>query len=89
MTYRIENETATIACLLRERLFEFNVAFGACAAQHPEDKHLNLVITGEGDAEEPDCILREMIVAICDDLNETLSVVDAYLLDDTSQNEEP
>tara|TARA_B100000945_G_C20376759_1_gene595001 strand:- start:610 stop:918 length:309 start_codon:yes stop_codon:yes gene_type:complete len=45
--YVIENQGHTIACLLRERLFNEGATFAACIVKHPQDKNLNIVIEAD------------------------------------------
>ncbi len=40
----VENETHTLACLIRPYLFKNGAEFGACVVEHPQQKHLKILI---------------------------------------------
>lgn len=40
----VENETHTLACLIRPNLFKCGADFGACVVEHPQQKFLKILI---------------------------------------------
>ncbi len=43
----IPNHTHTLACLIRERLFENDATFAACVVPHPQDTTLTVTIEAD------------------------------------------
>lgn len=46
----IEDQEHTLACLLRQQLFDSGAAFAACTVPHPQERRLVVEVEAEDDA---------------------------------------
>ena len=82
MSFRIANQDSTIACLLRDSLFNFEVEFASCTLLHPQDTCLHVTIQCS-DNTEPKTLLDEAIQNINHDLENMLQILQSKLVHDT------
>ena len=71
---RIENEGHTLACLLREGLFECGATFAACTVAHPQDTHMTVCV----DSDDPPQTLLDAIADATSKVERCLTALDAY-----------
>ena len=75
-SFTIENESHTVACLLRNRLFEEGATFAACVVKHPQEKKLVINI----ESEDPQMCLLNSIFSAEQDIDKMIKIVKANII---------
>lgn len=73
--YIIDEQSHTIGCMLRPRLFENGATFAACVVLHPQDKHLVIKV----EADDVNQCVMDAIYAATKDLDQMIREVDTYI----------
>ena len=76
MLFTIQNQDHTIASILRDQLFKFDITFGSCTKYHPQDNCINVSIESSND--DPRNILDMAVQNALNYIDEINSIIDNY-----------